>query len=287
MIMTNPYENVPNILLTKLDLPSPPTLSEVYCVGFELSEWRCEAYANHLMEWLNDYALKADELKTLTHANSYIRLKEAAARIYTSENYEKRGEVGEISLHAICRQYFDTIPIAPRVFYLTSSNDVVKSFDLVHVRYISEDKFELWLGEAKFYTNKPAAISSAIKSVRSHIDAGLLNNQKLLLGPQVSNDIPQSAKIRELLSREKSLDELFANAVFPIFISADSEALQTHTSWTDEYLSELNNEILTLQESLTESGLPDQLSILLIYVPLKSKAALAQAFDERLKGLAT
>lgn len=35
-------------------------------------------------------------------------------------------------LHAVCRDFFGTIPIAPRVFYLTSSNDVVKSFDMAH-----------------------------------------------------------------------------------------------------------------------------------------------------------
>jgi uncharacterized protein DUF1837 len=33
------------------------------------------------------------------------------------EKYKNRGEAGEIALHAICRDYFDTMPISPRVFY--------------------------------------------------------------------------------------------------------------------------------------------------------------------------
>jgi len=140
------------------------------------------------MDWLADYALLEDELK-VSHTNMYVRLREAAARIYTSDKYQKRGELGEVLLHAICRDFFGTIPIAPRVFYLTASNDVVKSFDMVHVRYLMEGAFELWLGEAKFFQNASEAMNSAVESIKAHIDAGFLRNEKLLLGPQISKSI--------------------------------------------------------------------------------------------------
>ena len=67
------------------------------------------------IEWLPEYALPEDGL-AVTHANIYVKLREAAVRVYTSEKYTKRGEAGEITLHAICRDYFDTLPISPRVF---------------------------------------------------------------------------------------------------------------------------------------------------------------------------
>ena len=81
-----------------------------------------------------EYALPEDELD-VTHANIYVKLKKAAIRVYTSEEYKKRGEAGEVTLHAICRDYFDTLPISPRVFYKSASNDVVKAFDMVHARF--------------------------------------------------------------------------------------------------------------------------------------------------------
>lgn len=280
-----PYDTKPKRLLTCLlsDSTNQPEIGG-YCAGFELQRWRCDALADHLMEWLADYALKEDELR-VNHGNMYVRLREAAARVYSSTRYQTRGEVGEIALHAICRDFFGTIPFAPRVFYLTSSNEVVKSFDMVHVRYIKDEGFELWLGEAKFYKDAASAISSAISSVETHIEQGFLNHEKLILGPQVSSDIPRYDEIRELLSTQTSLDALFKTAVFPICIACDSEATAANTELTDSYKKEVAQELDALSARVVASGLTNKIRIMLIYVPLGSKDQLARAFDNRLKGI--
>lgn len=280
----NVYSEKPARLLSKLPLlPSGKLQRESYCAGFECQEWRCAALADHVMEWIADYALREDELR-VHHGNMYIRLREAAVRVYRSENYRKRGEIGEIILHAICREYFDTIPIAPRVFYKTSSNDVVKSFDMVHVRYLKEKSFELWLREAKFYTDALAAVKEAVNSISTHIEQGFLNNEKLLLGPQVSKDLPYYHEIRELLSVQTSLDKLFASAVFPVCIASDSMAISAHTSVCDAYVAEVQGEIDALEEKIVASGIAQKITLLLLYVPLGSKENLADIFDKKLKG---
>lgn len=281
--MTSPYERSPNCILRRISEASKE--AEVYCAGFELSEWWCYGLADNLIEWIIDYALKSDELTTLNHTNSYIRLKQAAARIYTSPKYQKRGEAGEIAAHAVCRKYFGTIPLAPRVNYLSASNDPVKAFDLVHVRYLDEGEFELWLGEAKFYTCRKQAIKEAISSINSHITKGFLTNEKLLLGPQVSNDIPHSDKIKELLSSEVSLDQLMKNAVFPVLIAANSDATPKYAEANDTYIEEVQEEMDELWANLQASGLSDKIRLFLIYVPLGDKGKLNVAFDARLKGL--
>jgi len=281
--MHSPYTHSPACILKKI--AELPPESEAYCAGFELSVWRCEDLADNLIEWIVDYALKSDELRTLNHTNPYTRLRQAAARVYTSEKYSRRGEVGEIAAHAICRKYFGTIPIAPRVNYLSASNDPVKAFDLVHVRYKNDDEIELWLGEAKFYTARKGAIKEAISSISSHIDQGFLKNEKLLLGPQVSNDIPHSEKIKALLSSEESLDTLFAQAVFPVLIAANSDAVANHTEPTEKYFSSVRDELKELWDALKDSTLPQKIRLCLIYVPLGCKDSLAAAFDTRLKGL--
>ena len=283
--MLSPYSSKPKRLLTQLaiDDTSVPA-SACYCAGFEFQAWRCDSFADHLIEWIADYALKEDELR-VDHGNMYIRLREAAARVYRSENYKKRGEVGEIVLHAICRDFFNTVPFAPRVFYLTSSNDVVKSFDLVHVRDMPGGAFELWLGEAKFYQSATEGIKAAIESVTAHIDQGFLKNEKLLLGPQVSKSLPHYQEIRDLLSVQTSLDNLFKNAVFPICITCDSEATQVNKALSGAYTKAVGAELSVLLGRLQQSGLTEKIKIMLIYVPLGSKEKLADAFDDRLKGL--
>ena len=254
-----------------------------YCAGFELKAWRCNELADHFIEWLADYALKEDEL-AVSHGNMYVRLREAAARVYMSENYKKRGEIGEIALHAICREFFETIPITPRVFYLTSSNEVVKSFDSVHVRY--SDSFpEIWLGEAKFYEDRNAGIQDAIKSVRKHIDQGFLKNEKLILGPQISKSIPHYERIRSLFSSNTSLDKLFQSAVFPVCISSISDVTPSAEMIDPGYREAIKMELENLSKTLASSGLGSSIRLALFYVPLGCKKSLAKAFDDRLKGL--
>jgi hypothetical protein len=281
-----PYDQKPKRLLTRLylDESGKPEL-DCYCAGFELQSWRCVALADHLMEWIADYALKEDEL-LVNHGNMYIRLKEAAARIYSSDKYKHRGEIGEIILHAICRDYFNTIPFAPRVFYLTSSNDVVKSFDMVHVRYLAAKSFELWLGEAKFYKDGQEAILDAIASVNAHIQQGFLKREKLLLGPQISKSIPHYHEIREIFSVQTSLDELFTTAVFPVCIASNCKTTAVGTAIGGAYTESIKSELVALAKRVTISGLTQKIRIKLIYVPLGSKETLADAFDSKLKALA-
>ncbi len=278
-----PYDNKPTRLLTRLTdcAEGNPQLGS-YCAGYEVQAWRCEQLADHLIAWVPDYALKEEEL-LVDHGNMYIRLKEAAARVYRSKKYQRRGEIGEIALHAICRDFFGTIPLAPRVFYLTSSNDVVKSFDMVHVRFVEQGAFELWLGEAKLYRDGVAAVREAVKSVETHIEQGFLNNEKLLLGPQVSQLLPQYREIRDLLSVQTSLDKLFQTAVFPICVACDSAATRTHSAHCEPYLKHIEAELAVLAAKFAESGLAQKIKVMLIYVPLGSKAKLAKAFDDRLK----
>ncbi|RQS68896.1 DUF1837 domain-containing protein [Burkholderia sp. Bp8963] len=278
------YDSIPDRLLLQLHSEGSPWRHDSYCAGFEISQWRCSALAEHIIEWLPDYALKEDELN-VNHGNIYVRLKQAAARVYSSKDYNKRGELGEITLHAICRDFFKTIPLAPRVFYKTASNDVVKSFDMVHVRYTVDSTFEIWLGESKFYKDGKAAISSAIESVKAHIDAGFLKREKFILGPQVSKTLPYAEQIRKLFASQTSIDALFQNAVFPVCIACDSGAVKAYKSHTAEYIESVFGELTELREKMEESGLPAKIKMHLIYVPLESKERIADAFDKRLKAL--
>ena len=153
------YDNKPKCFLERLYFKEAGNLTQnIYCAGFEIGAWRCAPFASHLVEWLPEYALPEEELN-VNHGNMYVKLKQAAIRVYTSPKYERRGECGEIAIHAICREYFQTLPISPRVFYKSTSNDVIKAFDMVHARFPQSGGIELWLGESKLYTDTASAIS--------------------------------------------------------------------------------------------------------------------------------
>ena len=279
------YENKPKRFLERLyfkDGDNP--VDGICCAGFELKAWRCIPFAEHLIEWLPEYALPEDEL-AVTHANMYVKLKKAAVRFYTSEKYAKRGEAGEIALHAICRDYFDTLPISNRVFYKSASNDVVKAFDMVHARFPEKGGVELWLGESKLYQDTTDAIGDALKSVIEHLEQGFLKEQKLLLGPQIPRGTPRYDELMELFEPQTSLDKFIASGVFVIGILSNSKACGGETEISDAYKAALEKEFAVISARLAKSGLTKQIRVVLLYVPLADKDMFVTAFDTKLKGL--
>jgi hypothetical protein len=278
------YKQKPQRFLKLLHKKSGNPHPRLYCAGFELNAWRGQQFAFHLAEWLPDYALPEEELR-VDHGNVLIKLNEAAVRVYTSDKYSSRGEAGEIALHAICRDFFGTIPLSPRVFYKSASNDVVKAFDMVHVKFPQDGSIQIWLGESKLYKSGASAIADAIKSIKLHIDGGFLSNQKLLLGPQIPKSTPRYSEIMQIFSRQESLDTLIKNAVFAVGVLCDSKAVAGACQHDQAYIDMASKELEALEEKLAESGLPSKLKIVLAYIPLKSKEKFVEDFDRRLKGL--
>lgn len=281
------YDLKPDPFLVRLDVkPGDKPSLDLACAGFDGGVWRGKGLVNYLISWLPDYALDNEQLKEFSHASGWTKMREAAVRIYTTEYPEKRGEIGEISLHAICREHYGTVPLVPRVFYLSSSNEVVKGFDLVHYRLPPGDgSVEIWLGESKFYKDAKKAVADAIESVRSHISHGFLKKDKLLIGPQIPSSTPRYEEIRSLFKDHTPVDKLKAKAVFPIGIFAESPAAAAHSSHCPEYLAELTTEFDALATEIVGSKLVDELAILLIFLPLASKAAVVDAFDGKLKAI--
>ena len=74
------------------------------CAGYEQGEWRGSQLAKHLMEWLPDFALSAEERVVFNHANGLELLRKAALQVYQTDKYKRRGEFGELLLHVALRQ---------------------------------------------------------------------------------------------------------------------------------------------------------------------------------------
>ncbi len=255
------------------------------CPGFELKKWRYERLAGHLMDWLPDFAIRHDELPPKLESPTDFRklLETAARRVYDTDHSDLRGEIGELLLHAICRQFSGTFPTVSKVYYKTSTNDVVKGYDLVHTRYdAAADELQLWLGESKFYTDGTRAVDDAISSVLKHLNAGFLTSEKVLLGGKISSDTPGYDKLQWLFERDTPLDNIFDRLVIPILIAYDSHITATYIddiSYNDKLLTECNK-----LHNKFQSRLSSDLSVYCFYFPMDSKSLLIESFDKKLGG---
>lgn len=252
------------------------------CAGFELSIWREKRLIQVMMSWLPHFALRPHEMADLD-GEAFEQIKLAASRLFKSEvkKVEKRGELGELLLFISCIEFYKTIPFLCRVFHKHRTNDAVTGFDSALFAII-DDEVELWMGEAKLYTNRDDAITKAITSVAKSIDAGVLSEEKILIAPKIENSSPSFDKLKWLFDQNTPLDEIYDRLVIPILIAANSDALQNYNN-SNEYEAQLASEFATLKEKIFKSGKVKDVEIRLIYVPLIEKDSFVKNFVEKLK----
>ena len=140
--------------------------------GYEQDRWRNEALAEYLFEWLPEFALSYSELKDIDSASARKLIKKAATTVYTTEKYQRRGEFGELLLHAILREVFDSQPAISKLYFKTSTNETVKGFDAVHV-VENNDELEIWLGEVKFQKDPSDAVRKVVNEPKVHTDIAI------------------------------------------------------------------------------------------------------------------
>lgn len=267
------------IRVTMPDLKPPLTAA---CAGYELGEWRGSQLAAHLVEWFPEFALKFSEWRDIGAHNAAQQLARAASAIYKSANYQRRGEFGEILLHVILRQHFDSIPAISKYYYKDSANDTVKGFDAVHVVTIAGD-WELWLGEVKFYDDIGAAIRDVLAEIEEHTKRDYLRSEFAAIVNKIDDEWPDARRLRELLDRNKTLDKVFAALCIPVLLTYDSDTVRSHSDVSEAFRAAFEMECLAHHSSFVSKASEYPLKVQLILLPLKEKKALLAAMDECLK----
>lgn len=258
-----------------------PSLSGL-CVGYERGEWRASQLADHLMDWLPEFALTASECMTLGHQNATKLIRKAAKRVYESKKFENRGEFGEILLHAAIRQVFDSIPAVSKIYYKSAANETVKGFDCVHVVGPPDD-LELWLGEAKFYSDISRAIRDVVTELNTHTGTDYLRDEFALIVNKIDPKLPHATILTKLLQPEVSLDEVFQRVRIPILLTYDSSCVAEHSSCDVAYAKAFEQEIIKHHETFSGRNLPKEILIHLFLLPIKQKDVLVKVLDEKLK----
>ncbi len=256
-------------------------------VGYEDGEWRYADFTEYLMEWLPEVALCSSEYKKIQGKSARFFLRRAAQHVYQTKDNEKRGEIGEILLHALIRELYHSIPAISKIYFKTSPNETVKGFDAVHV-VSCEGNLELWLGEVKFYTNIRSAIHDVVQELEKHTKTDYLRNEFILIEDKVDDSWKDAETFHQLLSQRKSLDEIFKDLRFPVLLTYESQTVKNATEITEEFTDRLVLELQKHHLDFTNAlgrSCSRKLSVHLFLLPLADKAKLIDAFDKKLKGM--
>lgn len=258
-----------------------PSLTGI-SIGYEGGVWRHDEFARHLIDWLPEFALSWSEIKGIGSDNLAETIRRAAQRVYSTDNYSRRGEIGEIILHMVLRQVFGTDPLISKIYFKDAANDTVKGFDAVHI-VVTEDHIELWLGEVKFYSNIDQAIRAVIVELENHLGKNYLRSEFAAIRNKVDSTHPQKEKLEMLLHENTSLDQIIDRLVIPVLLTYDSTALSGHTEVTQAYKQDFKEEIAKHHQAFAKK-MTDKIDLVvkLILVPLSTKEALTSAFDARL-----
>lgn len=252
------------------------------CAGFESRQWRKDQLVNYLFEYLPEFALTYSELGNLTSENMVAKMRQVAASIYQSEKFKNRGEFGELLLHAIIREMYDTIPAISKIYYKDGPNETVKGFDAVHV-IVTDKALELWLGEVKFYNNISNAISDVIEELNQHIKTRYVRNEFIAITNKIDTKWPHANILKTLLHPNTSLDDVFSDTCIPVLLTYDSSVLTRYDNKCDEYIQEISEEFQRFHKKFCDKLGEFPLTIHLFLFPLNTKAELINSLESKLK----
>ncbi len=234
------------------------------------------------MRWLPEFALRYEEYAELQDDDAVEKIGAAAASVYQTSNFKSRGELGELLLHMLIRETFNTIPAISKIYFKDSPNVTVKGFDCVHVRLVGS-AFELWLGEAKLYSNLRKAARAVAQELHDHTQAGYLRSEFAAIMRKLDATWPHSEQLAALLDTDRSLDEIFETICIPVLLTYNSDAVASHDRVCSAYETAFAREVKEQHAIVTGHEMPAGLSVQLLLLPLNTRAVLATEFNRRLK----
>lgn len=262
------------------NMPFDPRLHGV-CAGYESGSWRAEQLSRYLMEWLPEFCLSYSEHESIKGTNAVSQLRAAAQTVYDTDKYDRRGEFGELLLHALLRETMQTQPAISKIYFKDAANNTVKGFDAIHVIDTSSG-LELWLGEVKFYKDIGQAIADVTKELEVHFEDDYLKKEFLLITNKLDPAWSGTPKLKQLIHRNVSLDDVVSAIVVPVLLTYESETAQAFSKACIEYKQRLHAELQKIHARFKKANSVTHVRIELFLFPMVSKQALLDQLHRRL-----
>ncbi|MEJ5888715.1 DUF1837 domain-containing protein [Pseudokineococcus marinus] len=264
----------PLLVCRKSDDEIKPKL-KVFCVGYEQGRWRAqELVRDAFRRHLTSFALSYSEWQKVDGDSAAAALARSAKMVYDTDKYERRGEFGELILHGILRDFYGAEPAVSKIFFLDSPNETAKGFDAVHVVVDDTGELDVWLGEAKLYTDMKSAINAVVRSIQDHISNEFLRREFIAVSNKFDDGWPHSAALTELLDENTSLDVILDRIVMPVLLTFQSDVIARHNKVSDAYIEDLLQEAQEAWE-IFKDGLPADFPVVIAFIvlPLKETKA--------------
>ncbi len=210
---------------------------------FEDGSWRYDHFQDYIWDNLHETALSLREKQALYGKPRSI-LKSAAKnlKIVLNEKMEKGGEIAEILLYGVMKDYYGALPVVPKIFYKQNPQDPAKGADSVHIVIESDTKFSLWHGEAKFYNSiEDVRLPEILDSVHDICESKNIKKENAIV-TSVSDidlmDIPEPLKksIREMLQPGISVDLVKPILHIPILLLYECPLTKIQKVRSDDYI---------------------------------------------------
>ncbi|WP_334320809.1 HamA C-terminal domain-containing protein [Gilliamella apicola] len=321
-----------------------PNLKTFY-IGFDLGKYRLDSFSEIVMDALVDFAFgyHTGILKQYTRR----KLIEAAKSLYSikeindyktnyidqnavledsdpsiSNKYQKRGEFGELILHILLRDYFQTTPLLSKIYFKDSDGITIHGFDSVHIGpdLTNENDISLYLGESKLYYRKDGdagkyGIKDLVQDIESHFDVDFLKRECILIAKKRDSyssieryfDKNSVEAFKTYLDKKNEYMDLlqavglgklkiqeFVNSItVPLICTYESKLFSSFkhdqiNGFKEEYHKEMDTLHSLLKKELnklpTNNGQIDKsnLNIVLILFPIPSKLELLRTLHNKL-----
>ena len=253
-----------------------------YNVGFDQNQFRLQPLVDVIAEVIPEYSLGYHAGMAIPINELRRRLKEAAIRVYTTDDYKNRGEFGELILHLLLRDYCGTIPLISKIVFKDADNSTVHGFDGVHV-VVKDQRKELWLGESKLYTDGKAGVKALAKDLKDHLERDYLKREFSLISTKLPEKVQEIEHWRAMLHEHQKLETVLDNLCIPMVCTYSSALYGVHADNTQEYLADFVSECRNLQKIFEEKKIETNVDVILMLLPVPSKDELVANLDKRLK----
>lgn len=318
---------------------------KTFYIGFDLGLCQTSQFTDVLMDTLVDFAFGYHS-GILKSYNRRI-LKEAAKALYNvkefkevkwtyvdedsilddeelaaEKKYLKRGEFGELILHLILRDYFNTVPLLSKIYFKDSDGVTVHGFDSIHIGpdLVDSERSSIFLGESKLYYRKTGkagefGINDLVNDVKEHFNRDFLQRECILISKKKNtfpildsyedmNTIEEFANylkqkdywidiLEKVGSGSHKIQNFIDSVTIPLICTYESEIFKqftddTHPDFESAYEKEMDDLRKKLDDKLknipTEKGeiIKSNLNIVLILFPIPSKKDLVKLLHQKL-----
>ncbi|MGH1517087.1 HamA C-terminal domain-containing protein [Chryseobacterium sp. JK1] len=282
-----------------------------FFVGFDINDtgeiqYRIKPLIEKLTHVIHEFAFGFHEGESTENTEILPKLIEAAQSIYkidafqkvkdlcqdgeglgddVEDKYLRRGEFGELILHLLLRDFYNTLPLLSKVYFKDSFGHTVHGFDAVH---IDPNTKSLWLGESKLYKDGKAGIRALIKDIEEHFKSDYLNSEFLIISKKLKHfdNIPEKDYWVDLMNKSTKLVDQLESINIPLLCTYTCNLFTSHYDEnSDSFVNEYIEEMRELKKYFDENNnhpLKTKLNIILVLFPVQNKIELVKGLHTKL-----